>query len=778
MADANATCPDCQDPADCTCDTCDCANEMHAEPMATKDAEPDAEARTTRPPREGVRAILGGVTSEDGKTLTIRLAPHESWAEIHSASEGHFMERFRRGAYRKTLAENTPKILFNHGKDPQIGEKPIATTDDVGEDSVSPYARGQILDGVPELVVDGLRKGVYGASHRFSTVREDWNPNKDRTKSADNPQGLPERTITEARLFELGPVTWPAYASASVSLRSMTDEFGLAALANDPVHLREIVTYLEPAAPSVDAGAEPHLEERRDTPAVPPIESPPKEKPTLSTPEERAARDREISTELARINSENTGVLPAEVQDHWDALTAEQDKIRADEAAYQTRMARLADVMQSDKPNRPKVERPYDPPIFNPVRSYSQADIYDPEPWLRAGPEKAHGLLRDSALRSIETVSYSDIADKQASQDRVAWLIDHVDSAQDELKKRVLVTNSPLYQRAFRKLLVHGNTNQLTPEEQRGTALAETVTTTGGYMLPLAFDPSIIAIGSHQGAINPYRANCRVVPIVGTDTWNPVTATAVVAARATEAAAVSEQGPTFGRAVNGAYACQRVQAFVTYSIEMGQDRPDLVDEISRLFSEAKDNEEEAQYAVGVGTTVYPLGVMPPYGTSNCYTQMATIGSVTLAAADLYAVEAALPVRWRFGARWVMNRGNIRKIQALETTGGILFQQSQYFPSAGSVDISPVGNTGLKLLGYPLDESPSMPTAGTSHIEIATLFAPQTYIIVDRIGMNIELVPQLWATGMLPVGNRGVFAMWRNHAAPLIADSGRSLYYLT
>ena len=130
------------------------------------------------------------------------------------------------------------------------------------------------------------------------------------------------------------------------------------------------------------------------------------------------------------------------------------------------------------------------------------------------------------------------------------------------------------------------------------------------------------------------------------------------------------------------------------------------------------------------------------------------------------------------AGWVMNRGNIRKIQALETTGGILFQQSQYFPSAGSVDISPVGNTGLKLLGYPLDESPSMPTAGTSHIEIATLFAPQTYIIVDRIGMNIELVPQLWATGMLPVGNRGVFAMWRNHAAPLIADSGRSLYYLT
>ncbi|HUW15757.1 MAG TPA: HK97 family phage prohead protease, partial [Actinomycetes bacterium] len=129
----------------------------------------------TRAPRDDLyRAMGGGVTSDDGKTLTVRLAPHDEWATIHSMSEGHFVERFARSAYRKTMAERAPKIMFQHGKDSQIGEKPIATLDEVGEDEISPYARGKILDGVPELVLDGIRKGVYGASHRFSVVRETW----------------------------------------------------------------------------------------------------------------------------------------------------------------------------------------------------------------------------------------------------------------------------------------------------------------------------------------------------------------------------------------------------------------------------------------------------------------------------------------------------------------------------------------------------------------------------------------------------------------------------
>jgi phage head maturation protease len=47
----------------------------------------------------------------------------------------------------------------------------------------------------------------------------------DKTAKAStyNPKGLPERTITEARVFEFGPVTYPAYAGASAGIRSLTD---------------------------------------------------------------------------------------------------------------------------------------------------------------------------------------------------------------------------------------------------------------------------------------------------------------------------------------------------------------------------------------------------------------------------------------------------------------------------------------------------------------------------------------------------------------------------
>ncbi len=56
-----------------------------------------------------------------------------------------------------------------------------------------------------------------------------------------NPQGLPERTISELRLYEFGPVLFPAYQGATAAVRSMTDEFLFAALIEDPERLRELL---------------------------------------------------------------------------------------------------------------------------------------------------------------------------------------------------------------------------------------------------------------------------------------------------------------------------------------------------------------------------------------------------------------------------------------------------------------------------------------------------------------------------------------------------------
>jgi HK97 family phage major capsid protein len=45
-----------------------------------------------------------------------------------------------------------------------------------------------------------------------------------------------------------------------------------------------------------------------------------------------------------------------------------------------------------------------------------------------------------------------------------------------------------------------------------------------------------------------------------------------------------------------------------------------------------------------------------------------------------------------------------------------------------------------------------------------------YLILDRLGMNVQLIPFLFGAGQgnLPTGQRGLFAYWRNTAKVLSA----------
>jgi HK97 family phage major capsid protein len=680
----------------------------------------------TTPTDDLYRAMQGGITSEDGRTLTIRLAPHDQWAEIESVTEGHFMERFSRSAYRKTMAEALPKILFQHGRDPVIGEKPIATTDDVGEDETSPYARGQLLDGLPELVTDGIRKGVYGASHRFSVVREKWDDKP--LGGPHNPAKLPERTITEARLYELGPVTWPAYAQASASLRSMTDE------------MRPTPT--PPVAPSDDAGPTPTSPERRDEPVT--IAAPtPKEIRTVEyvTREEKASRVSELKDALARQAIEYPGVLPTEAQETWDANSAEVDALERDIAAWDSRQARLAAYALDPKKHIPGA---FVAPAVNVIRRKSEADVYDVDAVMSDRGytlDERSQALRDNAMRAVEIANFP-ISDKSRTQERIANLIDHSDR-DDEIRSLILRTGSPIYRRAFPKALLG---RAMTPEEQRAVG-AVNVLATGGYAVPFQFDTSIIGIGAHT-AVNPYRAACRVVTIAGTNTWEPLTATAMTAAFAAEAAAAIDSTPTFARPT---FQVQTARAFSQVSMELLQDRPDLPAELGVLIGEAKDTLEETKFSLGAGVgSNEPLGMF----ITGTFTNVDSVANDAIDVGDPEKVEAALGLRHRANAAWFMARKTIRAYQALETTGGYANVQ------APATD-SPTGNTGLRLLGYPIWETPSAPT-GTVDGTITAVFGdPNKYAIVDRLGLTVEYVPHLVsAAGNLPIGARGIFAYWR------------------
>lgn len=49
-----------------------------------------------------------------------------------------------------------------------------------------------------------------------------------------------------------------------------------------------------------------------------------------------------------------------------------------------------------------------------------------------------------------------------------------------------------------------------------------------------------------------------------------------------------------------------------------------------------------------------------------------------------------------------------------------------------------------------------------------------FLIVDRVGMGIELVPQLLGTNRRPTGERGVFALWFNNSKILVDNAFRLL----
>src|SRR6476646_2996365 len=71
-------------------------------------------------------------------TLFGHFAVFNRWTEINSFFEGRFMEQIAPGAFTKTFAENREgmRCLFQHGRDPQIGMKPLGPIRELEQDEV------------------------------------------------------------------------------------------------------------------------------------------------------------------------------------------------------------------------------------------------------------------------------------------------------------------------------------------------------------------------------------------------------------------------------------------------------------------------------------------------------------------------------------------------------------------------------------------------------------------------------------------------------------------
>jgi len=159
-------------------------------------------------------------------TLVGHVAVFNEWAEINSMIEGRFLERIDPGAFTKTIKESRDqmRVLFQHGQDPVIGEKPLGPIRSLEADAKALHYEVPLLDTSYNrdlVAMLAAEPPVLGSSFRFKVVRDSFD--RKPIRSDYNPRRLPERTITELRMQEFGPVTFPAYAGAKAGLRSITD---------------------------------------------------------------------------------------------------------------------------------------------------------------------------------------------------------------------------------------------------------------------------------------------------------------------------------------------------------------------------------------------------------------------------------------------------------------------------------------------------------------------------------------------------------------------------
>jgi HK97 family phage prohead protease len=135
---------------------------------------------------------------------------------------GGFTEKIDPHAFDKCLAASPDvRCLWNHSPDHVLGRTKSGTlslkVDDVGLQYTCKLPGTSVADDLFESIKRG---DITGSSFGFEAVKDSWD-----TKTNT-------RTLLQANVFDVAPVTFPAYGQTSVQVRSMhgrmeTIEFGV-----------------------------------------------------------------------------------------------------------------------------------------------------------------------------------------------------------------------------------------------------------------------------------------------------------------------------------------------------------------------------------------------------------------------------------------------------------------------------------------------------------------------------------------------------------------------
>ena len=128
---------------------------------------------------------------------------------------------------------------------------------------------------------------------------------------------------------------------------------------------------------------------------------------------------------------------------------------------------------------------------------------------------------------------------------------------------------------------------------------------------------------------------------------------------------------------------------------------------------------------------------------------------------MYALKQALPARFLANASFTFHPTRLDGVYRLVAAGST--SEPQIF-SAGR---------GGPLLGKPVYEWSAMATAVTTGSKWAIIGDFKNFLIADRLGFSVELIPHLFgAANRFPTGQRGLVAFWRSGSGVLVPNAFR------
>lgn len=376
-------------------------------------------------------------------------------------------------------------------------------------------------------------------------------------------------------------------------------------------------------------------------------------------------------------------------------------------------------------------------------------------------PERV-AQAHDEALRTVERYNGTGHLNSDAC-DAMDGLIRQGDPT-GVGSRYLMAVGDPAYNSAFGKVLADPVTGHLrfSPEEVEAfrtavqvteeRAMAEATGAAGQYALPLTIDPTILL--SSNGALNPVRTVARQLTI-NTFIYKGVSSNDVVGGYAAEGTEASDGSPTLSQP---AVQTQRGQVFVPFSIELDQDWQTLQDELALLIADYRNQVDATKFLTGSGTNE-PFGVLTGLTTTQ---RVQTNTTATYAVGDPWLFRAGIAPRFL---------GNVTFAAA-----PAVWDTTYRFVGTNSVEPLQMPARDGNFLGRPKIEWSTMATTTTTtgtKIMIAGDFSQ--YLICDRMGMQVELVPHLFgATNRYPTGQRGVYAMWRTGANVMVPNAFRYL----